>query len=186
MACPGRPSSLPLRIPIRAQRGAGVRGGGGQGDQRRLGDPSRHRRPPPHPRSPSFLCFPTGAFLSQAILLPDRRGGRPKSLSPGNHQWGVKIVDQGEGTDGSGLMLGPTPLLHRSRRTLGTQSKMIFLGVCLAGSKRAFSHHSLVRYSEIGSQATPLSTPPHWGEGLCVSSGMCVGCPDLRGEGAGS
>lgn len=33
-------------------------------------------------------------------------------LTPNNRQWGVKIVDQGEGSDGSGLMLGVLPKLH--------------------------------------------------------------------------
>lgn len=33
-------------------------------------------------------------------------------LGPTNRQWGVKILDQGEGTDGSGLMLGLLPKLH--------------------------------------------------------------------------
>ena len=37
-----------------------------------------------------------------------------KALSPGNHQWGIKILDQGDGADGSGLMVGILPKLSPS------------------------------------------------------------------------
>jgi hypothetical protein len=57
-----------------------------------------------------------GVRLEDGVAVKETNGGwvtlrATKSLSTGNHQWGVKIVDQGEGTDGSGLMLGLLPAL---------------------------------------------------------------------------
>lgn len=45
-------------------------------------------------------------------------------LTADNHQWGVKILDQGEGNDASGLMLGLLPKLSASAAS-GMASKYI-------------------------------------------------------------
>eukprot|EP00996_Jenningsia_fusiforme_P005053 NODE_5951_length_621_cov_59.980769_g5549_i0.p1 GENE.NODE_5951_length_621_cov_59.980769_g5549_i0~~NODE_5951_length_621_cov_59.980769_g5549_i0.p1 ORF type:complete len:166 (+),score=26.08 NODE_5951_length_621_cov_59.980769_g5549_i0:100-597(+) len=58
----------------------------------------------------SSLAHP-GVRIENGVATKETNGGwvtlrATRSLSPGNHQWAVKILDQGEGADGSGFMLG--------------------------------------------------------------------------------
>eukprot|EP01079_Euglenida_sp_SAG-EU17-18_P001237 gene1237-2703_t len=65
-----------------------------------------------------------GVKIEDGIATKETNGGwvtlkTTKSLSPSNCQWAVKIVDQGEGGDASGLMIG---LLPKSALTGSTDS----------------------------------------------------------------
>ncbi|CAD2216364.1 hypothetical protein AGDE_00776 [Angomonas deanei] len=64
-------------------------------------------------------CPHPGVSLYDTVAQRETNGGwvtvRSKSpLTEDNHQWAVHIVDQGEGTDGSGLMVGMLPELSSS------------------------------------------------------------------------
>lgn len=70
-----------------------------------------------------------GVAIDGSTAQRDTNGGwvtvRAKEpLSCSNHQWGVRIIDQGEGADGSGLMLGLLPQLS-SQLTSAMGSKYI-------------------------------------------------------------
>ena len=71
-----------------------------------------------------------GVRTEDGIATKETNGGwvtlrATKSLSPGNHQWGIKIIDQGEGADGSGLMVGLLPNFVGSSNTLSYGTKYI-------------------------------------------------------------
>lgn len=54
-------------------------------------------------------------------------------LTPNNHQWAVRIIDQGEGNDGSGLMLGVLPQLSPSAvSSMGSKYISELGGWCLS------------------------------------------------------
>lgn len=57
-----------------------------------------------------------GITIDNSLATRETNGGwvtirSTKPLSAENHQWAMKVVDQGEGNDGSGLMLGLLPKL---------------------------------------------------------------------------
>lgn len=57
-----------------------------------------------------------GLMVEQHMAARETNGGwvtlrATKPLTQDNHQWAVRIVDQGEGNDGSGLMVGIIPRL---------------------------------------------------------------------------
>lgn len=67
-----------------------------------------------------FVIDPTtphpGITIEGPIASRETNGGwvtirSTQPLTPDNHQWAMKIIDQGEGNDGSGLMLGIVPKL---------------------------------------------------------------------------
>eukprot|EP01012_Entosiphon_sulcatum_P022284 TRINITY_DN27217_c0_g1_i1.p1 TRINITY_DN27217_c0_g1~~TRINITY_DN27217_c0_g1_i1.p1 ORF type:complete len:165 (+),score=25.72 TRINITY_DN27217_c0_g1_i1:76-570(+) len=71
-----------------------------------------------------------GVRVEEGTATKETNGGwvtlrATKSLSPGNRQWGVKIIDQGEGADGSGLMLGLLPNTVGSSNSLSFGTKYI-------------------------------------------------------------
>eukprot|EP01006_Ploeotia_vitrea_P061918 TRINITY_DN79584_c0_g1_i1.p1 TRINITY_DN79584_c0_g1~~TRINITY_DN79584_c0_g1_i1.p1 ORF type:complete len:164 (+),score=3.18 TRINITY_DN79584_c0_g1_i1:34-525(+) len=73
----------------------------------------------------SQLAHP-GVRIEDGVATKETNGGwvtlrATKCLSPVNHQWGVKILDQGEGTDGSGLMLGLLPTINSNVVSYGTK-----------------------------------------------------------------
>lgn len=54
-------------------------------------------------------------------------------LTAATHQWGIRIVDQGEGNDGSGLMLGIVPQLSsQSTSSMGNKYISELGGWCLS------------------------------------------------------
>ena len=71
-----------------------------------------------------------GVRIEDEVVIKDTNGGwvtlrSSKALSPGNHQWGVKVVDQGDGADGSGLMIGLLPRLQPPATTSCLGSKYL-------------------------------------------------------------
>eukprot|EP00796_Vickermania_ingenoplastis_P013335 gene13335-9168_t len=79
-----------------------------------------------------------GVALDGSSAQRDTNGGwvtlRTKEpLTAQNHQWAVKIVDQGEGVDGSGLMLGLLPHLSSQMvRSMGSKYIMELGGWCIS------------------------------------------------------
>lgn len=56
-----------------------------------------------------------------------------KPLSATNHQWAMRVVDQGEGSDGSGLMMGLLPELSpQAVSTMGSKYISELGGWCLS------------------------------------------------------
>lgn len=71
-----------------------------------------------------------GVTVDHCSALRETSGGwvtikSSTPLTPDNHQWAVKIVDQGEGNDASGLMVGLLPKLSSSVASSGMASKFI-------------------------------------------------------------
>lgn len=55
-----------------------------------------------------------GVVVDGAVACRETNGGwvtlrSTQPLTAENHQWAIKVIDQGEGTDGSGLMVGLLP-----------------------------------------------------------------------------
>lgn len=60
-------------------------------------------------------------------------------LSADNRQWGVRVVDQGEGTDGSGLMVGLLPRLSPGNvGNMGTKYISELGGWCLSRAGESY------------------------------------------------
>ena len=60
-----------------------------------------------------------GIIIDGQVASRETNGGwvtlrSTKPLTSDNHQWAVKVLDHGEGNDGSGLMLGLLPKLNSS------------------------------------------------------------------------
>jgi len=65
----------------------------------------------------STTLHPGVVIDSDGVATRDTNGGwvtlrATQPLTPQCHQWAVKILDHGEGADGSGLMLGLMPKVH--------------------------------------------------------------------------
>lgn len=59
-----------------------------------------------------------GVAITDGVASRDSNGGwvtlrSTQPLTPACHQWAIRIVDQGEGNDGSGLMIGLIPKLQQ-------------------------------------------------------------------------
>ena len=60
-------------------------------------------------------------------------------LSPSNHQWGVKIIDQGGSSDASGLMLGMLPKLSSAAiASMGTKYISELGGWCMSRAGESY------------------------------------------------
>eukprot|EP00906_Rhabdomonas_costata_P039079 RCo055307 len=85
-----------------------------------------------------------GVRVEDGIATKETNGGwvtlrATKTLSPANHQWGIKIVDQGEGADGSGLMLGLLPhFVGNSSLGFGTKYISEMGGWCISRAGQTY------------------------------------------------
>jgi hypothetical protein len=79
-----------------------------------------------------------GIIVEGAVASRETNGGwvtlrATRPLSPDDHQWGVKILDQGEGNDGSGLMVGILPKVSPATvASLGSKYISELGGWCLS------------------------------------------------------
>eukprot|EP00659_Diplonema_papillatum_P001396 gene1396-2146_t len=95
-----------------------------------------------------------GVRIEDDMAVKDTNGGwvtlkATKALSPGNHQWAVKIVDQGDGTDGSGLMVGLLPILTPANAATCLSSKYIseMGGWCISRAGQTYGNWKCSRLS---------------------------------------
>eukprot|EP01062_Namystynia_karyoxenos_P059609 TRINITY_DN51042_c0_g1_i1.p1 TRINITY_DN51042_c0_g1~~TRINITY_DN51042_c0_g1_i1.p1 ORF type:complete len:165 (+),score=61.89 TRINITY_DN51042_c0_g1_i1:74-568(+) len=85
-----------------------------------------------------------GVRIEDDMAIKDTNGGwvtlrSTKALSPGNHQWALKIHDHGDHSDGSGIMIGMLPKLSPSAvASLGSKYISELGGWCISRAGQVY------------------------------------------------
>jgi hypothetical protein len=85
-----------------------------------------------------------GVVIDGVVASRETNGGwvtlkAVRPLSADNHQWGIKVLDHGEGNDGSGLMVGLLPRLSVSSvSSMGTKYISELGGWCLSRAGESY------------------------------------------------